>query len=334
MNQPILEILKGNNSYSTPPIWLMRQAGRYLPEYLKTREKAGDFLKLCYNPKFANEVTLQPIKRFAFDASIIFSDILVIPHAMGQDVSFIKGKGPVLGDLDIEKLDFNLDFLKAVYEAIKLTRATLPLKTTLIGFSGAPWTLATYMLEKGTSKDFLKVKEFAYKDSKQFDVLLNKLCDAVALHLIEQAKNGAQILQIFDSWAGILTPSQFQEYSIKPTKSIVNKVKEHFPDIPIIGFARGAGVKYKEYAEYSGVDAISFDQFTPPKWIYDNIKIPVQGNLDPVLLMTNKQEMIKQVKLLKDLFKDKPYIFNLGHGILPSTPIENVHAMIDEIRRV
>jgi uroporphyrinogen decarboxylase len=328
----LLSKLSGKKSNQTP-VWFMRQAGRYLPEYMEVRNTTSNFLEFCYSPKKASEVTIQPITRFDFDAAIIFSDILVIPDALGMDVSFIKNEGPKIIPLsDIESLNFNQDKLLPVYEAIKLTRSNLAPNKDLIGFAGAPWTLATYMIEGGSSRDFLKVKNLVYSDPKYFAQIIEILVDAVACHLIKQVESGADILQLFDSWAGTLSPSEFFKWSIEPAKKIVSKVKSKYPDVPIIGFPRGAGVLYKDYAENTGVDAISFDQHIPCDWIAKNINIPVQGNLDPVLLFSNKDEALKQTKIILDTFKNKPFIFNLGHGILQHTPIENVAAVVKTVK--
>lgn len=315
------------------PVWFMRQAGRYLPEYMEVRNTTSNFLEFCYSPNKASEVTIQPINRFDFDSAIIFSDILVIPDALGMDVSFVKNEGPKIIPLEnINSLKFNQEKLSPVYEAIKITRRNLAQNKDLIGFAGAPWTLATYMIEGGSSRDFLKTKSLAYSDPKYFAQIIEILVDSVAKHLIKQIESGADVLQIFDSWAGALTPSEFFKWTIEPTKKIVSLVKSKYPDTPIIGFPRGAGVLYKDYAEITGVDAISFDQHMPCDWIAENIKIPVQGNLDPVLLLSNKDEAVKQTKIILDTFKNKPFIFNLGHGILQHTPVENVEAVVKKVK--
>jgi uroporphyrinogen decarboxylase len=317
------------------PVWFMRQAGRYLPEYMEIRNTTSNFLEFCYSPEKASEVTLQPIRRFGFDAAIIFSDILVIPDALGIDVKFIKNEGPVLKALEISEiksLRFDQRKLKPVYEAIALTRTNLSPDKALIGFAGAPWTLATYMIEGGSSRDFLKTKSMAYTDPENFGAIIDVLTHCVSHHLINQIEAGADVLQIFDSWAGALSEDQFNRWVIEPTGKIVQNVKKQYPDVPIIGFPKGSGVIYKDYAEKTGVTAISFDQNMPCGWIHENIKIPVQGNLDPVLLLSNKKAAVESTKIILDKFKDRPFIFNLGHGILQYTPIENVQAVVDTVK--
>ncbi len=330
-----LNALSGRLSKNIP-IWFMRQAGRYLPEYLEVRNTTSSFLEFCYSPEKASEVTLQPIRRFDFDAAIIFSDILVIPDALGMNVKFIKNEGPVLEALktasDIKKLTFNVEVLNPVYEAISITRGRLTSNKALIGFSGAPWTLATYMIEGGGSKDYLATKTWAYGNPESFSQIIDILVDSISQHLINQVKAGVDVIQIFDSWAGVLSESQFQKWVIEPTAKIVSIVKAQCPDTPIIGFPKGSGIFYKEYATKTGVNAISFDQNMPCGWIKDNIEIPVQGNLDPVLLLSNKDEAVKQAKYILDTFKGRPFIFNLGHGILQHTPIENVEAVVNFVK--
>ncbi len=330
-----LKALSGKET-SRKPIWFMRQAGRYLPEYMKIRSNVSNFLELCYSPELASEVTIQPIDRFGFDAAIIFSDILVIPDAMGVDVKFQKGEGPVLSvtqnQKDLAKLSFDEKKLKAVYEAIKLTRERLSSQKALIGFAGAPWTIATYMIEGGSSRDFTKIKSLSYSDYNFVKKLIDILADSISVHLINQIKAGADALQIFDSWASVLSGELFNDFIIEPTKKIVENVKAEFSNIPIIGFPRGVGVLYKDYAEKTGVDAISFDQNMPYEWIKNNIKIPVQGNLDPVMLMSNKEKSLQYSREILSSFADRNFIFNLGHGILPETPIENVEAVVNLVK--
>ncbi len=333
--KPFLKIFSENPNIP-PPIWFMRQAGRYLPEYRELRLKTSNFLEFCYSPDKASEATLQPLKRFEFDAAIIFSDILVIPDALGVGVSFKKGEGPVLNKIqnidDIEKLKFDIDHLKPVYEAIKITSKKINKNKALIGFAGAPWTLATYMIEGGSSRDFINTKKWAYSSEESFSRLINILVESVSSHLIEQVKNGAEVLQIFDSWAGALTSDQFEKWVIEPTAKIISNVKLACPDTPVIGFPKGAGTLYKKYAEQTGVDAISFDQNIDPVWIKDNINIPVQGNLDPLLLAYNKDKAVEKTRELLTLFEGRPFIFNLGHGIIPQTPLDNVSAIVNTVK--
>lgn len=333
--QLFTDTLKGNKLAKTP-VWFMRQAGRYLPEYKEVRATTNNFLEFCYSPKKASEVTLQPIDRFDFDAAVIFSDILVIPDALGQKVEFVKNEGPKLEALEdkesIKNLSFNEEKLAPVYEALQVTRGKLAKEKSLIGFAGSPWTLATYMIEGKGSKDYLKTKSWSYSQSENMEQLFEKLVDSISNHLINQVKAGADALQLFDSWAGVLNEEQFDKFCIKPTAEIVSKVKAVCPDVPIIGFPKGSGVFYKDYATKTGVDAISFDHNMPCKWIYDNIKTPVQGNLDPVLLMNDKEKAVENTLRILDVFKDKPHVFNLGHGILQYTPIENVAAVVEAVK--
>ena len=323
-----------NNQTSKKPVWFMRQAGRYLPEYKKVRATTNSFLEFCYNPELASKVTMQPIDRFDFDAAIIFSDILVIPDALGQQVEFIKGQGPVLQPIKdgVDGLNFNKEKLDPVYEAIKLTRSELSTDKSLIGFAGSPWTLATYMIEGKGSRDFASVRQLAYEDEGYFSEIIDILVDSVSQHLIGQVNAGVDVLQLFDSWSGVLPWNQFEKWVISPTAKIVEKVKSIHPEIPIIGFPKGCGTFYPDYAKDTGVDAVSFDFCVRPKWVKDNINIPVQGNLDPILLASDKEAAMREAKTILDVMADQPFIFNLGHGILPHTPIENVESIVNLVK--
>ncbi len=318
------------------PIWLMRQAGRYLEEYRNVRSTTSSFLEFCYSPEKASEVTLQPIRRFDFDAAIIFSDILVIPDALGVDVSFLVGEGPKLAKItanDIGNLKYNPNKLLPVYEAIKMVRAGLAPQKSLIGFAGAPWTLATYMIEGGGSKDFHNTKSWAYADPKSFRKLIYILADSIIIHAIAQIKAGANIIQLFDSWAGtVAAGDEFNKWVIEPTAYIISKIKAQFPNIPIIGFPRGAGVAYVDYANKTGVGAISVDYNMPLEWIASKVDITIQGNLDPLLLKYNLEGTLIQAKKILDIMKGQKFIFNLGHGILPETPIANVEALVNLVK--
>jgi uroporphyrinogen decarboxylase len=322
------------------PVWLMRQAGRYLPEYRKIRENIGSFLEFCYNPELAAEVTLQPIRRFNFDAAIIFSDILVIPDALGMEVRFEKNEGPKLKSLSTEKEINNLnknritERLDKVYEAIKIVKNELPKNTTLIGFAGSPWTIATYMIQGGSSKDFQEIKKMAYFEEKTFKKLIDILVESISIHLINQIEAGAEVIQLFDSWAGVLSKEQFFKWVIEPTKEIITNIREKYPNIPIIGFPRLAGIFYKDYLEQTQVNALSTDFIMPTEWIKNNLSgyTIIQGNLDPILLLGDQKILKENLdRILSDLANQR-YIFNLGHGILPSTPIENVEFLVDTIR--
>jgi uroporphyrinogen decarboxylase len=333
-----LEALAGK-AHKAPPLWLMRQAGRYLPEYLKVRAQAGSFLSLCYNPELAAEVTLQPIRRFGFDAAIIFSDILVVPHALGQKLEFVEGEGPKLdpirGAACLSKLDLrqaNARF-ELVYEAIGKTVSGLAGNTPLIGFCGAPWTVASYMVEGGGSPDQRAAKLLAYRDPRTFKALLDMLVEASSTYLIGQAKAGVQALQIFDSWAGSLSDSDFEAFVIEPTVQIVKQVKSEFPDLPIIGFPRGSAAYYKRYVDATGADALGCDTAAPISLMQElQSAVPVQGNLDPLLLLAGGDAMQRRVDGILKALSCKPFIFNLGHGILPETPIAHVERLVSLVR--
>ncbi len=335
----LTEVLK-NNTHSYTPIWLMRQAGRYLPEYRAIRSKT-EFLDMCHNSELTTKITMQPIERFDFDAAIIFSDILLIPQALGMDLKFSDKIGPTLNKLktlkDISNLNEHalIKRLESIYESIATVRKKLSLKKSLIGFAGSPWTLAAYMLEGGSSKDFTTSKEFALNNTEAFTILISKLVTAVAKHLIMQIRAGADIVQLFDSWAGVLNETEFRKWSVEPTARIVKIVKNEFPNIPIIGFPRGAGFLYEEYAKKTQIDIIGIDQYLSVDYIVKNLQKTniIQGNLDPIYLLLNNQEtLLEEIMKIKNNFK-KPFIFNLGHGILPNTPLENVQLLVDTVRK-
>jgi uroporphyrinogen decarboxylase len=317
----------------------MRQAGRYLPEYRELRNRTEDFLEFCYTPNMVVEATLQPIRRFGFDAAIIFSDILVIPHGLGQGVRFEPGTGPILDAItdgrELAKLDVaHLEaHLASVYEAISETASSLPPQVSLIGFAGAPWTLASYMVEGGSSRDFSAVKGWAYRDPESFGRLIEILIGAVAEHLISQIAAGAEVLQLFDSWAGVLPEEAFQRWCVEPTKAIVARVKAVYPDVPIIGFPNRAGMLYREYAANTGVDAVSIDS-TIPLSEAKRLQglVAVQGNLDPVLLIAGGEAMDTAVRTIIAALRDGPFVFNLGHGVLPQTPPEHVARLVELVR--
>lgn len=338
-SSPFLKVLHYEN-VEIPPIWLMRQAGRYLPEYLKTREEAGSFLDLCYNPKLACEVTLQPIRRFGFDASILFSDILVVPDALGQDVSFVKGEGPKLTPLETQKDITSLDIkntktkFETVFETVERIRSSLPEETALIGFCGAPWTVATYMIGGQGSTDQAQTRLFAYQKPQLFEKLIEILCYTSVDYLSGQIKAGAQAIQIFDSWAGPLPDDEFRNWVIKPTEQIVSQLKARHPDIPIIGFPRGAGPRYPQYVTMTRVDAVSCDTSLPLTFMQSRLqnRLPVQGNLDPLLLITGGSRLDKRIDEILQALSGGPFIFNLGHGILPQTPIKHVEHLIKRVR--
>jgi uroporphyrinogen decarboxylase len=332
-----LEALAGK-SHAVPPVWLMRQAGRYLAEYREVRGKAGSFLDLCYNPQLAAEVTLQPIKRFGLDAAIIFSDILVVPHALGQHVEFLEGEGPKLDPISNAKGLSNLKLagvhkrFEAVYEAIERTVAGLD-DTPLIGFCGAPWTVASYMVGGGGSPDQRAAKLMAYSDPQAFKALLDILVETSSTYLIAQVNAGARALQIFDSWAGSLSDEDFGSFAIEPTAEIVKRVKAVHPNVPVIGFPRGSSACYECYADETGVDALGCDTAAPLTLMAKmQERLPIQGNLDPLLLLAGGDAMERRVKAILGRLSQKPFIFNLGHGILPETPPENVGRLVNLVR--
>lgn len=339
----IVDVILNKKKFSTPPIWVMRQAGRYLPEYREIRSKTENFLDLCYNPKLASEVTLQPIDRFDFDAAIIFSDILVIPDALGIDVKFVKNEGPKLKkissseDLKNLKTENIINHLKPVFEAISLTRSRLDKEKALIGFSGSPFTLACYMIEGGSSKNFDSVKKSSIKDKKFFMDLIEILTDAVIIYLINQIKSGADIIKLFDSWAGILTPNQIEKFVINPTKKIISEVKKLYPKIPVITFPKGIGQNYETFTRLVNPDCVAIDQNLSLDFVRENLQkkfgATVQGNLDNFLLAFGSEKQIEEevLRILKNLGSN-PFVFNLGHGILPETPIQNVEKVIKIVR--
>ncbi|MGO8952662.1 MAG: uroporphyrinogen decarboxylase [Rhodomicrobium sp.] len=331
---PFVEALAGKTQ-SIPPIWLMRQAGRYLPEYLQVREQAGSFLDLCYNPKLATEVTLQPIRRFGFDAAIVFSDILVVPHALGQHVEFLEGEGPKLNPVanaaDLSKLSARnaSERFGLVYEAIERIVSGLCGQTPLIGFCGAPWTVASYMVGGGGSPDQRAAKLLAYRDPQTFKALLELLVETSSAYLIGQINAGVRALQIFDSWAGSLADNDFSSFVIEPTAEIVKRVKAVHPAIPIIGFPRGSSAYFEKYVNGTGIGALGCDTAAPLDLMSEmQSRLPVQGNLDPLLLLAGGDAMERRVKAILQELSPKPFVFNLGHGILPETPVENVERLV------
>ena len=327
--KPLLQALSGQVQKPVP-FWLMRQAGRYLPEYRKLRASAGNFLDFCLTPALAVEATLQPIRRFHMDAAILFSDILVVPLALGQKVEFREGEGPVLeavrGAVDLAALNPRdvRARLAPVYEALDRLTGELDPNTALIGFAGAPWTLAAYMVEGGTSKDFAHVRAWAQRPD--FDALIGLLTEAVATHLIAQCDAGAEAVQIFDSWAGILDGADLRRLVIAPTAEIVRRLKVKHPLVPVIGFPRGIGAHYPTYARQTGVDALSLDQTVVPEWAARELQplCPVQGNLDPQVLVQGGEALRQAVARILAALAGGPFVFNLGHGVVPETPVEHV----------
>ncbi|MBL6946915.1 MAG: uroporphyrinogen decarboxylase [Rhodospirillales bacterium] len=337
-SKPFLRALKGE-TLSRPPFWFMRQAGRYLPEYLDLRKNARNFLEFCYTPDLAVEATLQPLRRFAPDAAILFCDILVIPDAMGQRVEFREGEGPVLEPLrqnrDLDRLqnDGICDHLAPVFETLRRLSADIPKQTALIGFAGAPWTVATYMVEGRGGTDFSNALGWDSEDPAGFAQLMERLVQATSAYLIEQAKNGAEALQLFDTWAGILDEDRFRRLVIAPTKAIIENVRAEFPGIPIIGFPRGAGPLYPAYIVETGVDGVGIDSDVDLDFAAGDLqkRCIVQGNLDPKLLVEGGENMKTEAGRILDTLGKGPFIFNLGHGVVPQTPVENVIELAAQI---
>lgn len=336
-NRIVIDVLKGETVFP-PPVWMMRQAGRYLPEYRATRQRAGGFLDLCYNPELAVEVTLQPIRRFGFDAAILFSDILVVPHALGRDLRFEEGRGPLMTPIRAEEIDglgdgtFHVN-LEPVYETVRRLRRELPDRTTLLGFCGAPWTVATYMIAGHGTPDQAPARLFAYRHPEAFAKLLDALADRSAEYLIRQVEAGADAVQIFDSWAGVLDEACFAAYCIAPVARMVRRVREACPDVPIIGFPRGAGSLYDGYRDATGVTALGLDWSVPLSQARRLQEAgPVQGNLDPLRLVAGGRAVDEGVDAILASLGRGPLVFNLGHGITPETPIESVERMIARIR--
>jgi uroporphyrinogen decarboxylase len=336
----LLQVLSGE-TLTPPPIWLMRQAGRYLPEYRQVREKAGSFLDLCLNPELAAEVTLQPLRRFDLDAAIVFSDILIVPYALGQKLDFVEGEGPKLepirGGAELARLDqaAAAGRFAPVYETLRRVRAELPETVPVIGFCGAPWTVATYMVEGGGSKDQAAARAWAYRDPESFQQLIDLLVETSIAYLLGQVEAGAGALQIFDSWAGSLPSDEFARWCSYPTRAIVSGVKAKAPHIPIIGFPRGCGASAERYAQETGVDAIGCDTAMPLAYMCETLqaRLPVQGNLDPLLLVSGGLHLERRVKEILDILEGAPFIFNLGHGILPETPPDHVAKLVELVKR-
>ncbi len=337
--KPLIEVLSGRRQ-DVPPLWMMRQAGRYLPEYRELRAKAGGFLDLCFTPEFAAEVTLQPIRRFNFDAAIIFSDILVIPYALGRSVRFEAGEGPRLdplatpGEIGTLATQANFDQLEPVFEALRRVRRELAPDIALIGFCGAPWTVATYMVAGHGTPDQAPARMLAYRHPDTFARIIDVLVENSIHYLVGQLKAGADCLQIFDTWAGVLPPREFARWSIEPTRRIVAGVRQQVPGARIIGFPRGAGGMLPAYIEQTGVDAVSIDWATEPSMIRERVqsRVAVQGNLDPLALITGGAALDRAVDDVLENFGKGRMIFNLGHGILPETPISHVEQMVARVR--
>lgn len=324
-----------------PPIWLMRQAGRYLPEYRRLRQKAPDFLKFCYNPDLAAEATLQPLRRYGVDAAILFSDILVVPDALGCRVWFEDGSGPKLAPVRdrvaIEQLRpaIDLEHLAPVYAAIRQVRERLEPGTPLIGFAGAPWTLAAYMVEGGAAPEFYTARSFALRQPALFARLIERLSEAVFEHLAAQIDAGADVVQLFDSWSGVLPEPEFVRWCEAPTGQIVGRLKARYPHVPIIAFPRGAGILYQRFCAAVPVDAVSLDTSVPLAWARQALQgVCLQGNLDPAALLAGGEVACREAARIVDTLADLPFVFNLGHGVLPQTDPAAVAALVDYVKSV
>lgn len=333
----LLRVLDGETIFP-PPIWLMRQAGRYLPEYRATRTKAPNFLDLCYTPDLAVEVTMQPIRRYGFDASILFSDILVIPDALDRNVRFVAGEGPQMDPIDVKGIeelqaDGFLEHLAPVFETVRRLRAELPSETTLLGFCGAPWTVATYMIAGHGTPDQAPARLFAYEHEASFMKLLDLLADMSAEYLIAQIDAGADAVQIFDSWAGVLGETEFEKFAIRPVKRIIDQVRAQKPNAKIIAFAKGAGILLRNYRKAVGSDGIGLDWSVPLSFAKELQKEgAVQGNLDPMLMIAGGKALDDGIDRIMETLSDGPLIFNLGHGITPQADPENVTRLIERVR--
>lgn len=333
----LLDTLRGTNG-ERRPIWLMRQAGRYLPEYRQLRAAKGGFLALCYDPEAAAEITLQPIRRFGFDGAILFSDILIVPYAMGQNLEFLAGEGPRMSprlvDAALSSLQAVPERLTPIYETVRRVRAALDGGRTMLGFAGSPWTIATYMVAGEGSRDQHETRAYAYRDPAAFQAIIDAIVTVTVEYLVGQIEAGAEAVQLFDSWAGSLAPAEFERWVIAPNAAIVRAVKARCPQVPIIGFPKGAGEKLPAYARETGVDAVGVDETIDPRWAHANLPegMPVQGNLDPLLLLAGGAELERRAEGILEAFAARPHVFNLGHGIGQMTPIEHVEQVLALVR--
>ncbi|MFN3387372.1 MAG: uroporphyrinogen decarboxylase [Allosphingosinicella sp.] len=337
-DKPLLSVLKGKKA-EKPPLWLMRQAGRYLPEYRALRAEKGGFLDLVCASDAAAEVTLQPIRRFGFDGAILFSDILIVPWALGQDLTFVAGEGPrlapTLADTPFESLEPVPARLEPVYRTVEKVAASLPEATTFLGFAGSPWTVATYMVAGQGSREQAEARRFAYRDPQAFGAMIEAVAAMTVDYLSGQIRAGVEAVQLFDSWSGSLSPAQFERWVIAPTARIVADLKARHPDVPVIGFPKGAGGKLPAYARETGIDAVGIDETVDPAWAAAALPpgLPVQGNLDPLALIAGGAALESAVERILSAFAERPHVFNLGHGILPDTPISHVEQLIQLVRR-
>jgi len=333
----LLRTLRGENAPQRP-IWMMRQAGRYLPEYRALRAAKGGFLALVYDSDAAAEITLQPIRRYGFDGAILFSDILIVPYAMGQELEFLAGEGPKLSpalvDATLASLSAVPERLSPIYETVRKVRAGLDEGRTLLGFAGSPWTVATYMVAGEGSRDQSATREMAYRDPGAFQGIIDAIVSVTVEYLVGQIAAGAEAVQLFDSWAGSLAPSEFERWVIAPNAAIVAAIHQRCPGVPVIGFPKGAGAKLAAYARETRVDAIALDETVDPIWAARELPadLPVQGNLDPLLILAGGTELDRQVLRILDAFADRPHVFNLGHGIGQTTPLEHVGQVLATVR--
>jgi uroporphyrinogen decarboxylase len=333
----LLDTLRGQSG-PRRPVWLMRQAGRYLAEYRALRAEKGGFLELVHDSEAAAEVTLQPVRRFGFDGAILFSDILVIPHALGQDLAFLAGEGPKLSpplvDASLEALQAVPERLEPVYRTVALLKGQLDPEVTLLGFAGSPWTVATYMIAGEGSRDHHQARAMAYRDPPAVQAIIDAIIGLAVEYLARQIEAGAEAVQLFDSWAGSLAPSEFERWVIAPNARIVAELKQRHPDVPVIGFPKGAGAKLPAYARETGVDAIGLDETVEPRWAANALPagMPVQGNFDPLLLLAGGAEVERAALAILDAFADRPHVFNLGHGIDKETPVAHVEQLLAAVR--
>ncbi|MDF2231190.1 uroporphyrinogen decarboxylase [Albimonas sp. CAU 1670] len=338
--KPLLRALAGE-TLRVPPVWLMRQAGRYLPEYRATREKAGSFLDLCYTPELAAEVTLQPIRRFGFDAAILFADILLVPQGLGVDLTFVQGEGPRLSTVttaaDVAALrpaEAIHDTVGPVYETVKILSEALPPEVALIGFAGAPWTVATYMVAGRGTPSQEPARRMMLEQPEAFFALLDRITEATIEYLARQVEAGAEAVKLFDSWAGSLSALDFERACLEPNRRITAELKSRFPGLPVIAFPRGAGAWLEDFADACGADCVAIDQHVPARWAAERLqpKVCVQGNLDPLLMVAGGQPLRDAARRIRDDLSGGPHVFNLGHGITPDADPENVHVLLDAIR--
>ena len=333
----LLDMLRGKN-VRPRPAWLMRQAGRYLPEYRALRAEKGGFLALVYDSEAAAEITLQPIRRYGMDGAILFSDILIVPYAMGQDLEFLASEGPHLSprlvDASLESLSAVPERLEAIYDTVKLVKAQLPGDKTMLGFAGSPWTVATYMVAGEGSRDQHETRAMAYRDPLAFQAIIDAITAVTIEYLAGQIVAGAEAVQLFDSWAGSLAPSEFERWVIAPNAKIVAAITKRFPQVPVIGFPKGAGEKLAAYARETGVQALGLDETIDPLWAAKVLPegLPVQGNLDPLLLIAGGAELEAQALRILEAFAARPHVFNLGHGIGQTTPLEHVGQLLALVR--